>query len=328
MKRLVLSGVVVMLWAAVAIAGAGEVKKAKGFIKSGQLPQAIALLEKEINANPTSAEAHYELGNAYILSGRYNSGEERFKSTVQLSTAYADKVGILYRTAGFNQLKASNIDGADACFTRYLEYQPDGRSKLATELYDQGMKAANQGHWQLDFAPLLLASKINPSLRPQIAKFYLDKGDKATDEECRALYSKAKTFTDNFEEKAGRRLLEIAKRYARQPGREAQSKDFKDVARQFLGEATIALDLPDIKNYKKGTYTFNLNAKEQTDHWIVLPTDQYVKYNVTSADESSFNLLFDDGQIFNGAASSVPFRNSIKFKVISDKNQVVTLTVD
>ena len=43
-----------------------NVDKAKEFLQAGMYPQAIALLEKEINDNPTNAEAHFQLGICYI----------------------------------------------------------------------------------------------------------------------------------------------------------------------------------------------------------------------------------------------------------------------
>lgn len=47
-----------------------NLSKAKDFMKAGMYPQAIALLEKEVNDNPTNAEAHFQLGNAYSTKGR------------------------------------------------------------------------------------------------------------------------------------------------------------------------------------------------------------------------------------------------------------------
>ena len=55
-----------------------NVDKAKEFMQAGMYPQAIALLEKEINDNPTNAKAHFELGICYVNQNSYNSADERF----------------------------------------------------------------------------------------------------------------------------------------------------------------------------------------------------------------------------------------------------------
>jgi tetratricopeptide (TPR) repeat protein len=303
-------------------AQASDVSLATGHIKAGRLPQAIALLEKAINTEPgnTDPEAHYQLGNAYILNGNYRLGEERFKSAVQLDHSYADKVGAIYRNTGFNRLNAGDTDGAKTAFARYLAYQPDERAKLADDLYDQGMKSAKQGFWQLEYAPLFLSASVNPSLRPQIAQFYLDQGNSATDDKCLDFYTKARNFTDNFKEKAGRRLLEMAKRYLRQPGHEAQGQKFKAVARQYLGDATLEMELPEVKIYGPGTHNFILKAGEQTESWIMFPEGRDNKFNFLSETGSEYVRVYDTGEIIGMREYHNSTRAKFKLRAIKDSD--------
>lgn len=299
------------------IAGQKEVNKAKDFIKAGMLPQAIALLEKEVNTNPASPEAHFELGNAYILTGNYQAGTQRFKSAVQLSDGYAYKVGVIFKDAGYRALESRQTKEAENLFERYLEYQPKERIKLADDLFRKGEKLFKTGVLGEEDGYFILAANFNPIYRSKIFKLYKDLGDKTSDEQCALIYGKGALYKDTFEEAVGRRILNLAKKWATQPGRESQTDAYKVVARQYLGDATVETELPDVKVYQPGEYWFDMEPGEQTAYWIMFPEGRDNRYEMLQKEGSNFVLINEDGSVDANNVSEIKLRCKFRIKGIS-----------
>ena len=73
--------------------------KANEFIKAKMIPQAIKILEEEINENPMNSEAHFQLGLCYFHNNN-QSANERFESAFGLDSKYGYKIAQSYLSAG------------------------------------------------------------------------------------------------------------------------------------------------------------------------------------------------------------------------------------
>lgn len=101
-----------------------DVTKAKKFISAGMYPQAISLLEKRINDEPTDAEAHFQLGNCYVYTGKYSSADQRYSSAVKLEPDYGYKIADSYMSAANENLATYKLSHAKACYDKAVTYNP------------------------------------------------------------------------------------------------------------------------------------------------------------------------------------------------------------
>jgi hypothetical protein len=119
----------------------------------------------------------------------------------------------------------------------------------------------------------------------------------------------------------GKRLLNEAKRLAKIPGKEKETKKYKKSSSKLLGKKTVMEELPEYKVYPPGKYIFSLKAGEQTNHWIVFPADRDITYLTLSKDRK-FKLVFDDGEtvtVWN--IRKLPDKKEPKFKIIAVTDQ-------
>ena len=141
---------IVLLVVAVFISNAnalldGNVEKAKDFMQAGMYPQAIALLEKEINDDPTNAEAHFQLGICYINQSNYSGADERFASAVRLKPDYGYEIGKEYMKAlefyvakeGISLEKTALVESLS---DKAVEYDPGLKKEIAKKLFTTATK--------------------------------------------------------------------------------------------------------------------------------------------------------------------------------------------
>jgi tetratricopeptide (TPR) repeat protein len=112
-----------------------NVDKAKDFMQAGMYPQAAALLEKEINDNPTNAEAHFQLGICYVNQGNYSSADERFASAVRLEPDYGYKIGREYMKALEYSVEKEQYSLAESLSDKVVEYDPGLKKAVAEKLF-------------------------------------------------------------------------------------------------------------------------------------------------------------------------------------------------
>jgi Tfp pilus assembly protein PilF len=305
---------------------ASDLSRAKDFIKAGKYPQATALLEKETSKNPGNAEGWYELGNVQLLTGKYAAAEESYKSAVQLSSSYANKVGNFYRVAGDTALKQGRVEDAISLYGRYFDYQPQERKKTAEKIYAQGEKAFKDGVQGEEENYFRVASNLNTIYRPKIYALYKAKGDQANDDQCALFYGKAALYRDAFDEAPGRRVLNIAKTVATQPGRESQADAYKVVARQYLGDATVQIELPDVKVYGPGEYWFQFEPGEQLAYWVTFPERVTTNFEIFSTPGSDFVRIHADGRITSKNESTHDVNPKFKFRGVAKSTIKMVVT--
>lgn len=306
---------------------AGNVSKAKDFMKAGMYPQAIALLEKEVNSNPTNAEAHYELGTCYAFQGQLPLAEQRFKSAVQLKPDYGHKIGTIFKVAGKQALDNGLTNEANSLFVKMLEYQPKLRGDLAKELYADGEKLVNQKIYGPENGYFTVAVALNNALRENVCQIYNKLGDEAANDNCISYYIKSKTFCDLTNERARNRLMDITRNILKTPGQEEEGRIYKEKLSQYVDKDYIERELPDVKAYGPGTYYFKLKAGQQTDHLIVFTIGQN-KYDISSADDK-FQLAYSDGEVVPAwTAGAFPNKSNTRFKIIAVTDQEIKMVVE
>jgi tetratricopeptide (TPR) repeat protein len=104
----------------------------------GRYTQAIELLNRRIDRNPTDAEAHFQLGICYISTGNYPEADERFESAGRLKPDYRHMIGREYREVGSECLGRGDIGSVIAMFAKAVNYQPTLRKGITRECFDAG----------------------------------------------------------------------------------------------------------------------------------------------------------------------------------------------
>lgn len=304
------------------VAFAGNVSKAKDFMKAMMYPQATALLEKEINNNPTNAEAHFQLAVCYINKGDIGNADARFVSAVALKPDYGYEIGKAWRTAGTQALSKNNVSSVDMLFSKAIEYQPSLKKGIADELYAKGKTSFQGGSYRTADSYFSLALKFGYSGAKEIAGFFFDKATQLSSIESIPLFMRAANYDNNLKGEIGERLASMTKdgKYS-----EKERDSFKHEAGKYLTDAQMTEHFPpDFKIYQPGTYTFNLKAGETTDHWIQIAHGLNY-YSVDSVDHK-FILKFFDGEIVKGwLPGYLPAK--YKFKIENTSNSPISLIV-
>src|SRR5262249_43963898 len=90
------------------------------YLRLEQIDKAIAHLERALRTNPTSVEAHYNLGTALVWQGRRDESIEHFQQALQIDprhTAAMVNLGAVHRSR-------NELDKAIAYLQRALELAP------------------------------------------------------------------------------------------------------------------------------------------------------------------------------------------------------------
>ena len=315
---------------------AGNVSKAKEFMKAGMYLQAIALLEKEIygdernqtTANPANAEAHHLLGACLVQKGNYSKADERFASAVKLNSDFGYKIGNVYKDAGQPLVKNGKLDTANELFQKAVSYDPGLGKAIGAFLFETGMRYESDNL-------LSLATSYDQALRRPIAEHYhsLSKVAEMDETKVDLLQMSARydnTYESEYElnrQTLGRYHLEKAVEFAKRPGKDAVTGEHKSLAEKYLGENVVKKELPEEIVYQPGKYTFSLIAGEQTPYWITFPDGVISNWNLDSLD-GKFQAIYDDGEVVNlWSAKSLP-RNKYRFKLLAVTDQPeISMTV-
>lgn len=313
---------------------AGNVSKAREFMKAGMYPQAIALLEKEIygdernqtTANPANAEAHYLLGACLVQKGDYGKADERFASAVKLNSDFGYKIGNVYKDAGQTLVKDGKLGAANELFQKAVSYDPRLGKEIAAFLFEIGK---SYGRHDL----LSLAASYDLALSKSIAELYHSLSKGAETEEAKVdLLGMAARYDNTYEdeyalnrESLGRYHLDKAKELATKPGKETVTEQHRAFAKKYLGNTVVEAELPDKALYKPGTYTFFVKAGEQTPSWIDVPSGVY--RDVSSPPDDKFQIVCPDGNTFDAWTLSELPSCARQFKIRVDKDQKIIFKV-
>jgi tetratricopeptide (TPR) repeat protein len=140
----------------------------------GAVPPALAGPEATAQANPTSAEAQFQLGNAYVKNGQWAQAVTAYKKAIELNpnyqTAYAN-LGVVYYQQGQFDLAASQ-------YKKALELNPndvDVSYNLGALYLQQAVSTAGQPDQTLLTQAVEQLENVN-RIAPELAEPYFSLG--------------------------------------------------------------------------------------------------------------------------------------------------------
>jgi tetratricopeptide (TPR) repeat protein len=241
-------------------------------------------------------EAWFELGNALVNLGKIEAGEKAWFSAAKLSKKYADKIGNAYREQGFVSLNTGQTDRARAQFRRYLEYVPKDRQPiLAQELLNIGLKLLGQGNLSQEKGYLTLASELNFSLRPTIYNAYISAGNKAPEETAVLYWGEAIPYSDTRDQNIGKRVFDIGMKFAKKPGAEVLTGKIRNILREYMGDAFVEKELPEVWKATIGTWDYSGKKGERTPYKTI--EAQRCRFLFLS-NNKMFSIVYSDGKIY------------------------------
>ncbi|MBU1778104.1 hypothetical protein KJ992_00355, partial [Patescibacteria group bacterium] len=295
MKKLMVSVSVLVLLVANVFGATNRIQQAAEFMNAGMYPQAIALLEVEINgdeikrikANPTNAEAHFQLGICYVNQSLFNDAEERFASAVQLNPGqYAYRISQIYSQVGQKQLATGDMTTAQELYNKAVEYNPGLRKIIAHQVFMQGKNYLQYSQFQQAENSFKIASQLDNCLSQNITTLYytsanttaLSVSNSSVDTNNTVIqiqqedqnlyyYNCLSQHTGLYDKEIGQRLLNIAKNLSRINMKE-KTEQYKNEAIKYVGAKTVEEAFP------------------WWDHEIILGKDQVIELGT-----------FEDGDI-------------------------------
>jgi len=149
-----------------------NVEKAEEYMADGLFDEAINLLELEVKAEPTNADAHYLLGEAYLFKGRESKAEASFDKAILLETAYKNKQGETYLKVGMRKLEEGELESSRKLLRQAKELSPELASEIAKWFYEKGRKFADKGESsQRVIEYMSMSNEWDPAYREEIVTY-------------------------------------------------------------------------------------------------------------------------------------------------------------
>ncbi len=309
---------------------------AENYLKFNLPDKASDCFDRLIIQNPTDAKLHFLKGKFCLNQGNLRCAKDRFSAGV-VKTKYGKRIAILYAQRAYAKLNAGDLQKAEELYREAFLYDPILSKKVAASLLRRGKQASNTKA-SSDLL-LYMAGKIDLELNPAISGYYYSLSQAAsTSEERVDMLEKAVRFNNakysrEYEENKqtlGRYHLEEAKKLGRKVGHENATNENRALAIKYLGEAAVESDMPGEIIYQPGEYSFQLQANEQTPHWISFPEGEYVNYTVSSS-EPNCTIIYDDGEVVSVGSkitlghSSNKVRDKFKIEALTDQTEITML---
>ncbi len=258
-------------------------QKIRTLVASGQADEAIEQGQQYLLRDPSSAEAHYLIGNAYLKKGLVLSAVEHLQEAVKLNPDHLEA----HKTLGELYLLSGNIKAAQntaSLLVKQSDYLQDGYL-LESEI------ARAEGNLDKAFAKVqeaLKGSAEPPKIRVSafLADLYVQKGNRAKAEELMnkidrntldadGLVTTAKFYLSIADEKNAVAIFkEALKRYPQDPDGNYsygqylfQKGNFKDAAAYFKKAMTAVPDVSIIA-YRTGQSLLAAHAFEEASALI------------------------------------------------------------
>ena len=95
------------------------------FFQRGYFDQAAASFELALRDDPSSAEACYGLGSAYLNQQKTNQARESFERATKLHASYPDTLANAWNNLGLLATREGRTDEAIRCFQEAVQLSPD-----------------------------------------------------------------------------------------------------------------------------------------------------------------------------------------------------------
>lgn len=305
----VLMVVIVLFATSLAYAGGlSSYEEAMNYIGNNKWEQAKAILAQEVadlakekgKANRNKlADVHFWLGVCHLNTGNVYEADANFQSAIGLKPSYGDKIGGEYKNAGLRYLRIGKISDAKESFKKALTYEPALRKHIAEECLNYAVSYLS---WQKDTAEELLnlAIEYDYEITEKACVAYYAPGDQIGDEKCLDLYpANPISYCGTNNERVGNRILEIAKRLARIPRKEAETARHKETAIHFLGKR-VADELPEVRYYGEGEHIFGaFKTGEQTPFWFGTKIGTFSIELMTTNGNRNYTVVTNKGERFH-----------------------------
>ncbi len=111
----------------------------KAYLRSEQLDKAEPILQRALEKDPSSAPAHFEMGNLAMVSGRWNDAAEQYRETIRLQP---DLAAAHYNLGLYHQHRGER-EQAIAAFKKACRHMPTNfpaHRELAQSLLELGQR--------------------------------------------------------------------------------------------------------------------------------------------------------------------------------------------
>jgi tetratricopeptide (TPR) repeat protein len=180
-----------------------DVREAKDFMEIGMYSQAIELLSKRINKNPSDAEAHLLLGECYLSQGDYLKAKGQFGNALQLNSNLSNRIGLLYKKSGDKANDTSQIEAALNLYQEAISYHPNLKEQIIKEVYEQGMRDFDRGEYDLADHRFFLAASFDKTLNKEFSTLFFNLGKNVDEELCISHFRKAKKYSSHYNQEIG-----------------------------------------------------------------------------------------------------------------------------
>lgn len=304
-------------------------KDAESYWKFNMPAEAFECVDKLIAEKPADAHLHFLKGKYCLEKENKECAKERF-SAAPVKVKYGDEIAELYKARGHAEVFSRDIQQAEAEYREAISYRPELSGAIAESLFQLGK---NTGRDDVFF----LAARINPALQPAIAKHYDSLSRNAKTHEAMVdNLGKAAEYDEKYsgeyhenKQGLGRFHLDEAKKWARKVGKEDVTNEHRILARKYLGDAAVEVELPEVIELKPRTdvYEFELDKGEQTSSWMwgergVITSLHFFHSN------NKYEIRFKKGDVVKiWAGEEMPKEIYDQFKIIATDNTVVMIDV-
>jgi tetratricopeptide (TPR) repeat protein len=147
------------------------------FLQQGRMDEAIAQLQRALAINPNYTEARYNLGNAFRRQGKENEAIAQFQKALAINPEFAEA----HYNLGNAFLQQGHVDEAIGHFQKALDIKPDyveARNNLAYVLATCPQASLRNGFKAVGLAERAnqLAGGKNPVILATLAAAYAEAG--------------------------------------------------------------------------------------------------------------------------------------------------------
>jgi hypothetical protein len=272
-------------------------KSAEDYLEYNQPGFADTCIDEvfKIPGQAGNTKAYFTRGKVKLSVNDFAGAKEIF-SNGPVKAKFSKEIADLYKVLAGKKLAEGDMKSAKGFYNEMMEYNPSIAKTLAVDFLKKGKEIKSDNY-------LEMAVYLDPSLGTQVADHYDSLPTKSEDDKVRNL-KRSSIFDsmkygekyNNYREQHGRAYLEKAKENAKLIGKEAEAKTakFKALAREFLGDATVNAELPEVfilspngnNNVKNinGLYFFDIKKGEKTPYWIGIEygTKAHLSYSSTN----------------------------------------------
>jgi tetratricopeptide (TPR) repeat protein len=102
-----------------------EVEKAKELMDQDMYEDAIKILKRHIQKEPTDGDAFIHLGICYLNTDNVIEADESFKEAAKISSDHHEELATIYQEMAAHHLELIDLEHAKAFYDQTVEYNPD-----------------------------------------------------------------------------------------------------------------------------------------------------------------------------------------------------------